>query len=100
MSNTYSVLMAPQHLCWDWIVCVLYLPCRLLTGDFCKLLNFSGLPAWGHSTTLEGNCEDEVSHVVPETRNHSDGRCHYYYMLDLQMLCKWSTILSEFLQGR
>lgn len=38
-----------------------------------QLLWASGL---GHSTTLEGNCEDGVSHVVPETRNHSDGRAN------------------------
>lgn len=55
--------MAPQRLCWGQIVCVLYSPCHLLTGDFCKLLNFSGLQTWGHSTTPEGNCEDEMSHV-------------------------------------
>ena len=73
-----------------------------LTGDFCKLLSFSWLQTWGHR---EHNPREELwgwnePCKVPETRNHSDGCCRYYYMLDLQMLFKWSTIPSVFLQGR
>ena len=76
--------------------CLCFTLALSLTGDFCKLLNFSWIQTWGHR---EHNPREELwgwnePCKVPETRNHSDGRCRYYYMLDLQMLFKWSTIPS------